>query len=730
MKMLRDTLNWKCVLLIGAVILWWGASSLCAVASWKFFSSCLSTIECAAFLTAGQLLFCALPGVLYSFTDQQFRTELRLLLCSQLLQGISFLHLLVCFSSNVAISKVGISQTYIVKALEPVMCTVAWQLWTKTSEPVALKFYFALFAFLSGFLGCIVGYGQLWKTVSGGTFVAFSSATLFSVRSVASKLYLDNEGTVVIFTQMSLVSFMLSLVLLFPMCSGSLRQIIITSTITDQLLSACTFVVYNFVSLFVLSCTNPSWHSVLKSGKHMAIILLGSVRDSLSTVQYFSVGLISVGTLSLAAEFKASKKLVIAFWWLVMASMVALYFTIQPQIWGTEALMLATVSPKVSRAPKRWVVLLGPHDRHNFGDLLFTKVVSRLLTTRGENPYLESELLPAGITKVDMSEFGGAKITSLKQVVHMSVSGRNGPFDLVNLGGEATGCDHACGVSMLPTLEQQALAKLEKVSDCAYILPKSLLLPSSWNSTEFPRPVAILNSLGGHTVHESCKEAVETADVKGFRNPSSFGPLTPDSAVMVDMLFRDVITFHASNGEVYHVKQNTSEYVAVQLSSAFTEKYTPETIAVQLDKVHDLTNMTAVFFRAGAAPFHDTLESYHGVIKHMKSPALIFHSLHVFRIVALISRASLVLSTSLHVRIMAFIHRRPRMTVCTGSKQKDFVASWDASDSSPCHLDMQNWTHYSQLALAASENFTESAVNRAVREYLNFFDGWVQLLDN
>ena len=160
---------------------------------------------------------------------------------------------------------------------------------------------------------------------------------------------------------------------------------------------------------------------------------------------------------------EASKKLVIAFWWLVMASMVALYFTIQPQIWGTEALMLATVSPKVSRAPKRWVVLLGPHDRHNLGDLLFTKVVSRLLTTRGENPYLESELLPAGITKVDMSEFGGTKITSLKQVVRMSKSrGRNGPFDLVNLGGEATGCDHACGVSMLPTLEQQALAKLEK----------------------------------------------------------------------------------------------------------------------------------------------------------------------------------------------------------------------------------------------------------------------------
>jgi len=613
------------------------------------------------------------------------------------------------------------------------MCTVAWQLWTKTSEPVAFKYYFALVAVLSGFLGCMVGYGQFWKTVSSGTFVALLSATLFSVRSVALKLCLDNEGTVVIFTQMSLVSFMHSLVLLFPMCSGSLRLIIITSTITKQLLSACFFVLYNFISLFVLSWTNPSWHSVLKSGKHIAIILLGSVQDSLSTVQYFSVGLISVGTLSygLAAKFKASKQRVIAFWWLVMASMVVLYFTIQPQIWGTEALMLATVPPKVSRAPKRWVVLLGPHDRHNFGDLLFTKVVSRLLTTRGENPYLESELLPAGLTKVDMSEFGGAKITSLKQVVHMSKSrGRNGPFDLVNLGGEATGCDHACGVSMLPTLEQQALAKLEKVSDCAYILPKSLLLPSSWNFTEFPRPVAILNSLGGYTVHESCKEAVETADVKGFRNPGSFGPLTPDSAVMVDVLFRDVITFYASNGEVYHVKQNTSEYVAVQLSSAFTEKYTPETIAVQLDKVHDLTNMTAVFFRAGAAPFHDTLESYHGVIKHMKSPALIFHSLHVFRIVALISRASLVLSTSLHVRIMAFIHRRPRMTVCTGGKHEAFVAYWDASDSSPCHLDMQNWTHYSQVALAASENFTESAVDRTIQEYLNFFDGWVQLLDN
>ena len=88
--------------------------------------------------------------------------------------------------------------------------------------------------------------------------------------------------------------------------------------------------------------------------------------------------------------------------------------------------------------PSRKIVLLGPHDRYNFGDLIFTAVVAKLLVSRaGFSP---DDLLFGGLITVNMTKYGGYNILSMKQIQALSQQDAvHGPYDIIYLGGEAVG---------------------------------------------------------------------------------------------------------------------------------------------------------------------------------------------------------------------------------------------------------------------------------------------------
>lgn len=62
------------------------------------------------------------------------------------------------------------------------------------------------------------------------------------------------------------------------------------------------------------------------------------------------------------------------------------------------------VATKSENLRSRKVILLGPHDRYNFGDLLFTKVILRLLQTRAG--YDVNDILFGGIISANMTRYG------------------------------------------------------------------------------------------------------------------------------------------------------------------------------------------------------------------------------------------------------------------------------------------------------------------------------------
>jgi hypothetical protein len=431
------------------------------------------------------------------------------------------------------------------------------------------------------------------------------------------------------------------------------------------------------------------------------------------------------------------------------------------------------------RRRRNKIVILGPHDRYNFGDLLFEKVIAKLLHTRAG--YHDDDILRGGLVSVNMSQFGGSeKVISMKTIQHMSRTDTlQGPYDIVYSGGEALGCSHECGVGMLPReLRQQA--RDDKVYDCAYLFPKELLLslPPRTNATTFsatggatgveaatpkitrhllkeqpgeqqrgeqqqqqqqrPKNYAIVNSMGGQRPSQACKKAMDTSDYVAYRDHD---PLAPDSAVMTKELFGDVVdqTAHdvmkellqqvQGGGGITITEEPPTSYIAVQHKVAGLNV---TKLARALDQISKNcgNNTTIVFFAAGTVAAHDSFEKYAEVQALMTQPSIVYQGEHVWKVVALISRAQAVLSTSLHVRIMSFIFHRPRVTWCTGYKHGKFIELWDAPDASHCVEKVeQTWQTLQNYMEGANpgtinQDQTKEAYRKAVHLYLDSFDKW------
>eukprot|EP00984_Skeletonema_dohrnii_P014775 scaffold6278_cov135-Skeletonema_dohrnii-CCMP3373.AAC.4 len=381
--------------------------------------------------------------------------------------------------------------------------------------------------------------------------------------------------------------------------------------------------------------------------------------------------------------------------------------------------------------PRRKIVLLGPHDRYNFGDLIFTSVVAKLLVSRaGFSP---DDLLFGGMVTVDMEKYGGYNILSMKQIQSLSQEDTDqGPYDIIYLGGEAVGCNFDCGVKMLPDERTKTEARRERIHDCPYLVPKNLLLPPSMPQDEFQmKNYAVINSMGGTPCNE-CKKAIETADYIALRDKN---PLFPDSAVMMKELYPNKISEAAEEvlQDLFPGGVNTRQkIIAVQHRDIPTEEARLE-LALALDKVSKAGHATIVFFVAGTAPNHDSLSCYKQIAQMMTEPSIVYEEENMWKSVGLISQAEAVLSTSLHVRIIAFLYLRPRLTWCgLEPKHPQFIALWDTDESPRCLKSKNETWSVLQRYYGPNPNITQAATaiayEKTVKKYLESFDSWSSLV--
>lgn len=386
-------------------------------------------------------------------------------------------------------------------------------------------------------------------------------------------------------------------------------------------------------------------------------------------------------------------------------------------------------------------IVFGAFDRHNFGDLLFPHVVAAMLEDRN--------LIFAGLSERDLRPFGGHHVQALTS---LASHWNDRPVNIIHAGGELLACEAwQAAVMLLPPSEAQAIIRYfashpqEGTTWAQKMLGLSSHTPYMVARMMFGAGSRILyNAVGGVELAardpERLAEVVlrlREADATGVRDRLTQAVLSdagirtqlmPDCAVMVAELFGDRIRSHASTGEVESVmRSHPHGYIAVQFSAGFGDDRTLDIVAAQLDRVTAKTGGGVVFFRAGAAPWHDDLSVYERTALRMRNgTAHVFSSLDIWDICALIAGSKAYLGSSLHGRIIAMAYALPRLNLRDPSqasgptKCSAFADTWEAP-STVAQVGVQDLAHGLIAAMAAPRSVLAHTATHLADDYRRAF---------
>jgi polysaccharide pyruvyl transferase WcaK-like protein len=205
--------------------------------------------------------------------------------------------------------------------------------------------------------------------------------------------------------------------------------------------------------------------------------------------------------------------------------------------------------------------------------------------------------------------------------------------------------------------------------------------------------------------------------------------LMPDPAVMVRELFGEQIRRHLIQSAVAPLAQAFPRgYVAVQFSADFGDDETLREIAAQLDRFARSSGLGVVFFRAGAAPWHDELDCYEHTLVYMQvRSAAIFKSLNLWDICALLAASRAYCGSSLHGRIVTMAFALPRVNLAhpaltqPPAKQAAYAATWE-NPAMPATVEVGDIARGLHDALAVDQAQLERTAQQQVTQYREGFE--------
>lgn len=349
----------------------------------------------------------------------------------------------------------------------------------------------------------------------------------------------------------------------------------------------------------------------------------------------------------------------------------------------------------------RPLILFGAFDRHNFGDLLFPHIATALLPQR--------ELIFAGLAARDLRPYGGHAVRALHEV-RASLGAQ--PVDLLHVGGEILTCSAwQAAVMLLPAQEAPAtIAYLqarpqERDAWVRRTLGSETQAPYVAGRQGWPALRRLAHGSVGGVALPACAPPLRTevldqlrsADFVSVREQTTLGHLQaaglaarllPDAAVMVAELFGERLQQHAAQGEVARLRARLPQgYLAVQCSAEFGDDATLTLLAQQLAQVVRDTGLGLALFRAGAAPWHDSLLVLQRLAAQLApGSCAVFESLQLWDICALIAASRGYAGSSLHGRIVAtacalpYVSLRAPVAGTQQGKAAAWAASWEGAD--------------------------------------------------
>lgn len=305
----------------------------------------------------------------------------------------------------------------------------------------------------------------------------------------------------------------------------------------------------------------------------------------------------------------------------------------------------------IESAPRR-TVLFGAFDRHNLGDILLAHVAAK---TTGVD-----DTIFAGLAERDLTPWSGQRVVAVDAI--------DGPVGLIHAGGELLDCDAGEAACMLgepaPHWGRRA----------PYVLARDALAPGS---------EVIFQAVGGvgladrepafrddvvAALRQAASVSVRDQVTRRFLATEGIAAeLQPDPVTRIAEFFGPHILRKA---------RRETPYLAVQFAAECGDDRTLAALARGLDRL----GWPVVLFRAGAAPWHDSMEPYHRLASRLKVPAEVFASLDVWDICALIAGSSGFVGTSLHGRLVAEAFGRPAASLerepGAAAKLRAYLETW------------------------------------------------------
>ena len=344
------------------------------------------------------------------------------------------------------------------------------------------------------------------------------------------------------------------------------------------------------------------------------------------------------------------------------------------------------------------IYLVGAFDRHNYGDILFPLIHSKILTSNG---FKEENIKYAAVSASDMRNIGGYQTTSIKSMLSEA---HDKNTLIVLCGGDILSADWLLMLGNLSTpLINKAFRAGRKLMGIhiTNILAKMLLGQKNFYpyviSKKDTDASIIYTAVGGagfnrnqkhietvvNLIQQCVSISVRDQDVKNLLSQNGLNVrLVPDTALPMSVLFPKT---HLQTLDWKKPVQTTgnfdfNSYYSFQGAKRLLIEKIPF-IVQQIKKVYDTTGYAPLFVPIGRAADHEDHIPLEILFKQLSSEgysAGILNSEHVMDIMCALALSNGYVGTSLHGAITTYSFGQKVIALKSNGvpKLKDFLKTW------------------------------------------------------
>jgi polysaccharide pyruvyl transferase WcaK-like protein len=354
--------------------------------------------------------------------------------------------------------------------------------------------------------------------------------------------------------------------------------------------------------------------------------------------------------------------------------------------------------PAEGESVESYILVVGAYERDNFGDLLYPKILERVLSSH--------RTVKAGLLGRDLTGIGGDAVSSVQDYLRTHPSH---PLAVIHCGGETITCLRKHGVSMdLPPHILKELSGL--YSDCEEEVstklapsenPFAYLYGPSDLSTARGAPLAF-TSIGGTSLPHFAQDAALLSALRGKLEPAQFlsvrdrrtqrylkehvgvgAALHPDLASIVAKTHADEVYNAARDPEIAKLVEGRP-YILFQADDTTAQKLGLDALGSILAGILERTKTALVLQPAGLASGHGDLERQAQLASSVlrRSPGAqvsVQNNRNLWTQVATIAHAGCCIATSLHVRIVSLSFARPCVSL-SNEKVTSYAQTWEQDD--------------------------------------------------